>query len=247
MNETDLQRIQAQHSHLLSLPRELRDNVYIFLLHEKRQAPEDPSQPGERDADSSTISYERCSPRPGLLQLKLCSKQIHSEVSDIILKHQDQLSPQAQLDIMVKGSILYPTWTFLPLKPNLYSKISVSLRLFESAGWGSEFNTSAYRGLWSFFCSLVFQGPCYRPGHSKRSLTTPLNIGCLRFDIRLCFPTSVDDLFGTYRDVFDRLERLAMDNVGLGHVQMIEACLGADCRAWRLKQLPTGLTFASRV
>ena len=63
----------------------------------------------------------------------------------------------------------------------------------------------------------------------------------------LCFPTSADDLFGTYRDVFDRLEKLARDDVGLGHVDRIEACLGADKRVWRLRQLPTGLTFASRV
>ena len=74
-----------------------------------------------------------------------------------------------------------------------------------------------------------------------------MHIGRLRFEIVLCFPTSVDDLFGTYRDVFDRLERLASDNVGLGNVEMIEACMGSDRRAWRLKQLPTGLTFASRV
>ena len=83
--------------------------------------------------------------------------------------------------------------------------------------------------------------------HNTRGLTSPLHIKRLRFDIRLCFPTSVDDLFGTYRDVFDRLERLAMDNVGLGHIEMVEASFGADRRTWRLKQLPTGLTFASRV
>ena len=90
----------------------------------------------------------------------------------------------------------------------------------------------------------IFRGPCLI--HDK-DLPTPLQVDRLRFEILLCFPTSVDDLFGTYRDVFERLEKLAYDNVGLGNVGTIEACLGADRRIWRLRQLPTGLTFASRI
>ena len=83
--------------------------------------------------------------------------------------------------------------------------------------------------------------------HNRIGLPAPLRIGRLRFEIKLCFPTSVDDLFGTYRDVFDRLEKLAFDNVGLGNVETIEARMGPDRRVWRLKQLPTGLTLPSRI
>ena len=233
-------------SHFLNLPRELRDQVYTFLLNEHHVPPEDPSQTNDRNANSTTY-FQVHSPRPALLQLKLTSKQLYTEATDTITRHTN-LNPipdPAHLDIMVKGSSLYPTWLHLPLAPHLHPKVNITLRLFESAGWGSEFNTGAYRGLWSLFCALVFQGPCFNL--NTRGLSSPLEIGKLRFDIRLCFPTSVDDLFGTYRDVFDRLERLAMDNVGLGHVEVVEACFGVDCRAWRLRQLPTGLTFASRV
>jgi hypothetical protein len=232
-------------SHLLNLPRELRDHIYTFLLNEQHQPPEDPSQTGDRNANSSTTYFQLPSPKPALLQLKLCSKQLYAEVSDTITKNINPEPKPAHLDIMVKGSSLYPTWLHLPLTPHLHPTVNITLRLFESAGWGSEFNTGAYRGLWSLFCALVYSGPCF--DHNARGLSSPLEFGRLRFDIRLCFPTSVDDLFGTYRDVFDRLERLAMDNVGLGHVEVVEACFGVDCRAWKLRQLPTGLTFASRV
>lgn len=236
---------QIEPASLLGLPRELRDHIYSYLLNEQRQPPEDPSHAGERTNQSSTIYFEKQSPKPALLQLKLCNRQLYHELTEIINRNINPETAQANLDIMIIGPKIYPTWLHLPLTPQLPETINISLRLFESTGWGSEFSTSAYRGLWSLFWSLVFLGPCLN--HNTRGLNTPLSIGCLRFEIRLCFPTTVDDLFGTYRDVFDRLERLASDNVGLGYVGEVEACLGSDVRRWRLKQLPTGLTFASRV
>ena len=145
---------------------------------------------------------------------------------------------------MVKGSAIWPTWTTLPVTPCLDPTIHIDLRIFEATDFGSEFSTGAYRALWSLFNRLIFRGPCLI--HTT-DLPTPLVVGRLRFEIMLCFPTTVDDLFGTYRDVFERLEKLAYDNVGLGNVGTIEACLGSDRRVWRLRQLPTGLTFASRI
>lgn len=232
-------------SQFLALPRELRDNIYLFLINERRPAPEDPSNAGVRDVHSTKIFFEQCSPKPALLQLKLCSKQTYAETTKILDKYKYDWQYPACLDIMVKGLAIFPTWTSLPVTETLHSQVDISLRLFES--WEGGFNTSVYRSLWTYFNHLVFNGPCSRLGGRNRSLPTPLNFTKLRFVIRLCFPTSVDDWYGTYRDVFDRLERLAMDNVGLGHVQTVECCFGAEVRTWRLKQLPTGLTFASRV
>ena len=235
-------------SSFLRLPRELRDLIYIHLLGENRPPPEDPEHAGERDKNwhtPCTIYFEARSPKPALLQLKVCSRTVYHEINDILAQHITSDSGPAHLDIMVKGSSIWPTWISLPLTHHLDPTIHINLRLFEAKGWGSEFSTGGYRGLWSLFWHLVFQGPCFI--HNTQGLPAPLCIGRLRFEIMLCFPTSVDDLFGTYRDVFDRLEKLASDNVGLGHVETIEASMGTDTRMWRLKQLPTGLTFASRV
>lgn len=228
----------------LGLPRELRDLIYLYLVQDTRTPPEDPDHAGQREFISK-IYFEACSPRPGLLQLKLCSRQIYSEVSTTLAKHVTSDAGPACLDIMVKGSLIWPTWISLPNTRCLDPIVHIDLRLFEAKGWGSEFSTGAYRALWSLFNLLVSQGPCLI--HNRRGLPAPLHVGRLRFEIKLCFPTSADDLFGTYRDVFDRLEKLAFDNVGLGNVETIEACMGSDRRVWRLKQLPTGLTLPSRI
>lgn len=232
----------------LALPRELRDLIYDWLVNEHREPPKNPDYAGERSPCSSTtpgaIIYESKSPKPALLQLKLCSRQMHAEVHDALNRNMKDDSGPARLDIMVKGSAIWPTWTTLPVTPRLDPTIRIDLRIFEATDFGSEFSTGAYRALWSLFNRLIFRGPCLI--HAI-DLPTPLIVGRLRFEIMLCFPTSVDDLFGTYRDVFERLEKLAYDNVGLGNVGTIEACLGADRRVWRLRQLPTGLTFASRI
>lgn len=232
----------------LELPRELRDLVYEFLVDERRKPPESPDNAGERAPCSSTtpgsIVYESRSPKPAILQLKLCNRQIYTEVREILKTNVKSDTGPTTLDIMVKGSAIWPTWTVLPVTPRLDPTIQINLRIFEATDFGSEFSTGAYRALWSLLNRLIFRGPCLV--HSK-DLPRPLEVGRLRFEIMLCFPTTVDDLFGTYRDVFERLEKLAYDNVGLGNVGTIEACLGADRRVWRLRQLPTGLTFASRI
>lgn len=247
-NESRSSGEQHDRSLFLELPRELRDLVYELLIYERRTPPENPDNAGERAPCSSTtpgsIVYEAKSPKPAVLQLKLCNRQIYTEVNEMLkTKVRTDIGP-THLDIMIKGSAIWPTWTALPVTPHLSPTIQINLRIFEATDFGSEFSTGAYRALWSLFNRMIFRGPCLI--HS-RDLPKPLEVGRLRFEIMLCFPTTVDDLFGTYRDVFERLEKLAYDNVGLGNVGTIEACLGADRRVWRLRQLPTGLTFASRI
>lgn len=238
----------GRRSALLELPRELRDLIFQQLLDIKEHLPENPDHAGSRDPNwqtPCTIYFEAHSPRPALLQLKLCNRQIHDEVCQILEKHADHETDPAHLDVMIKGSSIWPTWISLPPTRHFSSTVHITLRLFEAKGLGSEFSTGAYRGLWTLFNLLVSRGPCLI--HNSTGLRPPLSIGRLRFDIMLCYPTSVDDLFGTYRDVFERIAKLASDNVGLGNVGEIEASMGPDRRLWRLKQLPTGLTFASRV
>ncbi|KXL48941.1 hypothetical protein M433DRAFT_456823 [Acidomyces richmondensis BFW] len=232
--------IAIETASILGLPREIRDLIYVQLLCTRTTPPKDPSRAGERDPNSSipcTIYYQVHSARPTLLQLKLCSRQIYHEVRETIIKRLTCPYGQAELDIMLRGSSIWPTWVTLPVTPWLDPVIDVKLRIFEAPGGGSEFSTGAYRALWTLFRLLVYHGPCFT---HNRGMTTPLEIERLHFDISFCFPTSVDDLFGTARECFDRLKRLASDNVGLGHIAMMEASLGPDLWAWRLQKLPMG-------
>ena len=86
----------------LSLPRELRDLVYLHLVNDTRQPPNDPDHAGDREFHSK-IYFEARSPRPVLLQLKLCCKQICAEVNDTLSKHASDYPRPAKLDIMVRG------------------------------------------------------------------------------------------------------------------------------------------------
>ena len=226
------------------IPRELRDLVYCYLIDDVRLPPANPDQSGDRLL-TNKIYFQARSPRPALLQLKLCSKRTNAEVNDILAQYVQSDTDEAHLDVMVKGSLIWPTWIYLPVTRYLDPAIRIDLRLFEAVGWGSEFSTGAYRGLWALFNALVSQGPCLI--QNRIGGNTPLRNVRLRFRIHLCFATSAEDLYETYRDVFDRLERLAFDNVGLGNVVEIEAILPPNRRVWRLKQLPTGFTIASRI
>lgn len=227
----------ATSSTFLGLPRELRDIIYSSLLEERRLPPDDPEHSGPREPDwktPCTIYFEAHSPKPALLQLKLVCQQVYSEVTETLMKPAVSVSGPAHLDVMIRDYYIWPTWLFLPLTTSLHPTVRISLRLCDAKGWGSEFSTGAYRGLWPLINLLVFRGPCLN--HNKNGLATPLLIHRLRFDIAMCFPTSVDDLFGTYRDVFDRLEKLASARVGHGNVHKLEARLGTDKRVWRLKR-----------
>lgn len=226
------------------LPAELRELVYYYLIKDVRLPPANPDQAGDRIL-SNKIYFQAHSPRPTLLQLKLCSKRTYAEVRHVLARHVPYDTDEAHLDVMVRGSSIWPTWVYLPITRHLDPVIRIDLRLFEAVGWGSEFSTGAYRGLWALFNALVSQGPCLI--HNRKGLRSPIHVRRLRFRIHLCYPTSAEDLYETYRDVFDRLERLAFDNVGLGNVEEIEAVLPPNRRVWRLKQLPTGFTIASRI
>ena len=148
-------------SSFLALPRELRENIYLFLLSERHQIPMDPSQTGGRIEIASNTYFETQPPRPALLQLKLCSKQLHAEATDFIRLHQDSLSPQAHLDMLVVGAAIYPTWFYLPLTTTLDPTLDICFRVFSPQGWKEPFKEDAdavYRALWLLFRNLVFKG-----------------------------------------------------------------------------------------
>lgn len=84
------------------LPRELRDIIFEYLVSESRKAPENPDHAGERYPCSPTtpgaIVYESKSPKPALLQLKLCSTQLYEEVHEILRRFVKSDSGAAHLD-----------------------------------------------------------------------------------------------------------------------------------------------------
>ena len=118
-------------SPFLSLPQELRDIIYTSLLTETRSPPRDPDHAGPRlRINSRKLFFEPGSPKQTLLQLKLVSKQIHDEVQDVLLKHDATSDETANLDLMISGSCIWPTFTKLPVTAHLFPIVQVDVRWY---------------------------------------------------------------------------------------------------------------------
>ncbi|KAF6816731.1 hypothetical protein CPLU01_13786 [Colletotrichum plurivorum] len=126
---------------LLSLPRELRDEIFLFALPDDRPAPESPAASLDRVelshadiggqqfyARRTSIFVEKKQPAifPSLL---LVNKQIHAEVLPLIQQHDANLV----LDIMyVKEWGWWPTWLSSPyLRRAHFSTLYVQIRIFD--------------------------------------------------------------------------------------------------------------------
>lgn len=71
---------------LFSLPRELRDMVYVEVLEECTEAPRAPSDDADQREENQgwgTIYYQRDLARPNVEGLLRCCRQIRDEVSEL--------------------------------------------------------------------------------------------------------------------------------------------------------------------
>jgi hypothetical protein len=248
---------------LLGLPRELRDIILLSLVCQTTPPPKNPDHAGPRESTTTspcTIYFSAASPRPALLQLKLCNRQLHAEVRDTLTKHGPSDPLRAQLDIMARGSCIWPTWTHLPVTPTLSPVLSIHLRIFEALPssdrrapvglYHSEFSTSAPRALYDLLQLLQHKGLC----SSGRSPSTNPNpspaapkLSKLELNITTLFPTFLghviemddeeeDDLHDI--DILNCMEKTFIGIIQAGPVYWIEARLGGERRAWTRNYRP---------
>ncbi|KAF9873302.1 hypothetical protein CkaCkLH20_09115 [Colletotrichum karsti] len=126
---------------LLSLPREIRDDILRFALPDDRPAPESPAASLDRVElshadvggmelyeDQTSVFVERERPT-GFPSLLLVNKQIHAEVLPLLQQHDANLV----LDIMyVKECGWWPTWlSSTCLRRARFSTLYVQIRIFD--------------------------------------------------------------------------------------------------------------------
>lgn len=174
---------QGRYPGLLSLPRELRDQIYGYLLDAYRKVPISPLFPGPRrfrrgkDGTLRDISYSTPSPDTGIIALSETSQQLHQEVLQVAHKPSRLDNLNAELDIMVKGYIMWPTWTTLPLltSNDATLNINVNLRIFstesfrENDGWPRQ-PGAAFRSLLTLLCQFIYNGASFKPPPSKPNM-----------------------------------------------------------------------------
>ncbi len=156
---------------ILRLPRELRDEIYVYLIHARTEAPLYPSLPGKRLADDR-ISYEFSVPQCQHWRyspLVWTNRQLRNEYFALIssLLASGHLL-RAEVDIMVKGYLQWPTWTYLPpyLAPHIPFDLDVQLRVFSTEGFGSNDGWprqpgTAFRDLTAMLNRFIHFGPYF--------------------------------------------------------------------------------------
>jgi len=159
-------------SSFMSLPRELRDMVYVQFLEAHSPAPPSPSFAGRRifrldrvheDAaliPQKDIAYPISIPQSSVHALLQVSRAIRSEVLELADKRNQHSQPlPAELDIMATGYVLYPLWIRLPVLTSNKSALSVTVNV-------RIFSPEAFR---------TRHGPPQLPGMAFYSFLTLLN------------------------------------------------------------------------
>ena len=175
---------------LLSIPREIRDQIYIAFLQLPDLPPKSPTSVEERIAMPQNGGRDKCifirSPRhpvPACDSLLECNKQIRNEVLDILRSGSTDLD--YALDIMSKGDRLWPTWTLFPCLPTRIANLNVHLRIFQNKSYGGTFwgdggPGSIFTPLFQLLNGFFHHGP----GFSYKKQTIPdVHVKMLRLTI----------------------------------------------------------------
>jgi hypothetical protein len=163
----------TQHaSPFMTLPRELRDMVYVYFLEARGSAPPSPSFAGPRifrldrvheDAaliPQKDIAYPINIPQSSVHALLQVNRTVRSEVLELAEKRDKGSRPlPAELDVMATGYVLYPLWIRLPVLTSNNSALNVTVNV-------RIFSPEAFR---------TRHGPPQLPGMAYYSFLTLLN------------------------------------------------------------------------
>lgn len=125
----------------LSLPREARDRIYLYVFHSSIQTPPStPDEVGERETDAhdrycpSHVAYET-EKLPGIVPsfgLLSCCHQTRSELQEFITREDrnERKQPLYQLDCILERFHIVPTWVLLPSSLAHVHRLEVNIRVF---------------------------------------------------------------------------------------------------------------------
>lgn len=228
-------------SGLLRLPREIRDEIYQYLLAYTSEAPVNTSFAGPRLRIKDIMYPRSLGAVTSAINLALTNHQLYAEMQPAISPPPppspssltSRLSPPetADLDIMVKGFMYYPTWTYLPrLTRSKPFNLNVRLRIFSTEsflsndGWPRQ-PGSGFRSLMHLLNMLVENGPAfyYTPSVHSANSHRPFVLDCLSIVVEfhdLYTPATHPQ---TAKNVFGMLKVLARDGIAGGAVRVIRA------------------------
>lgn len=150
----------------LSLPRELRDQIYLDVLKSESTQPESPQSAWPREEviiyGGQRIYYPLHPDTNPFRSLLGCRRQIRTEVQQLY----DHLEsghalPLFKLDVLVDGNFSWPTWILCPGRSEHVQDLQVDLRIFHNGYHRSSYDqdaTLAIRPLFLLLNQFMFHG-----------------------------------------------------------------------------------------
>ena len=231
----------TRNSTFLSLPRELRDCVYLHFLNECIVVP--PQTPEKANRYKSRFDVrtgKTCIPvsldRPSIALLRCCHQTRH-EIQELVQREdRNRKSPSIfRLDCMVVGRhAIYPTWILLPTIVTKVSRLEVDARIFEpeykDISW--EFVVS-FRPFWQLLRLLLHYSPHFHEDVS----TSPVYFETLVINLASDFKVEsqhdshqLETPEISFEQLVDGLEGLERYGLLFGKIGRLEVCYGTERR-----------------
>ncbi|KAK4505262.1 hypothetical protein PRZ48_003225 [Zasmidium cellare] len=206
----------SQPTTLLSLPREIRDEIYTYLTTQTwdpnstlRVIPS-PSQDGHLYFWPEHAKWQP-------ITLLYVNHQLRSEVQDFIRQQHKTKNIRLSLDLRVKGYVYTPTWTRLnfSLRPQDSLDLHINLTILSTEafrrndGWPRQ-PGQIFRALLNFLNRFVFHGPSFLDAEPPFETPGPHFIRTLELDMSFQDYYTVDTWPETVREVCRMLKALTM-------------------------------------
>ncbi|KAL8923755.1 MAG: hypothetical protein Q9172_003001 [Xanthocarpia lactea] len=207
MTSTDHFEGGAEGTNLLSLPRELRDRIYEWVLHLDVPPPSSPDEDEQRRTVYKRLSHIRIPkqvPQTSSSSLLRCNRQISNELSQTIAR----CGITYALDIMLKDKgedvfdakvDFYPTWIKLPAPLRHLKYLDVNIRLRDFVVLYSH----GFRRSWIYILGSVFlYTPIFPEPGSPYDSSAPYYIQELRLNVEENCPDKLPAWAPIHREEF---------------------------------------------
>ncbi|CAF9907341.1 MAG: hypothetical protein HETSPECPRED_007104 [Heterodermia speciosa] len=228
----------SDHFRLLSLPREIRDAIYLATIHTPRDPPDSPDEAGPRFKSGCATMWNRTvyypigpSSWPSHVSLILCNRQVRSETLEILNRESSRLT--CRLDCMQRSIDLWPTWISYPGLPQTIDHLEMNLRLFNVYRGTGLFGGDGGPGLifaplFALLNRFIHHGPQFMYTgplrHPPRLETLMINIsyeGRTKFDHELSDHERTPHRLNIFRVIAGMLYRVAGKGLLVGKIQRI--------------------------
>ena len=225
------------HFRLLSLPREIRNAIYLAKIHTPRDPPDSPDRAGPR-LEKCDTEWDRAvhypigpSSWPSHVSLIQCNRQVRSETLEILNGERRRLT--CRLDCMLKGLALWPTWISYPGLAHTIDHLEMNFRLFDVRDggylfWGDGGPGVMFAPLFWMLNHFVHHGPQFiytgPLRHTPRLRTLMINISYedrTRPEYELSHHQKTIDRDRIARMVAGMVERVAEKGVLVGKIERI--------------------------